>query len=424
MGKTERKIAIKARMRIDESIAEKENKAKRTLAPKEEKKESKKSKAKEKEAEEKLKELEKKRPLKKALALAEKERKKEEARNSPPRRRGRPRIRPITEGPISKKKKKTLLEKEGASELKGKKETIETSADSATLENKAKNVKKVKKDVPKEIKIRKKKLSPSELVIEEVLNSPDKKEEIRDKICSLEVEGRKEEIIQLANYITESTRHTIYVYGKPGTGKTYVMEKIGQLLDEQGVEVYYSNLLIDKNFRKIGKSLSTTVLLIVDEFEGTKKDKLFIRQQEKLERLFRKEERKKFSFKVILVSNEYNSKGIQFKPYQENAIKDIVEKKEESGESKTDSIIKVHSGVEKADLRAIMSKKIDQITPSSNETLGKYHQFIKKQVQEGNTNINQIYSEFLKKMKENGVSVVPKEIVREIIEGYLDGTLT
>ncbi|EHY66434.1 hypothetical protein NERG_00074 [Nematocida ausubeli] len=46
------------------------------------------------------------------------------------------------------------------------------------------------------------------------------------------------------------------------------MEKIAQILDEEGVEVYYSNLLIDKAFKKTGRAISATVVLVVDEFEG------------------------------------------------------------------------------------------------------------------------------------------------------------
>ncbi|KAI5135184.1 uncharacterized protein NESG_01011 [Nematocida ausubeli] len=417
MGKPERKIAVKARLRINEAALEREKRMQQARQVREENKAKnikRVTKAKEKEIKEKLKEIEKKKPLKKALAVAEIERKKEEAKNLPKRKRGRPRTKTPEGVPLKKKKKKQPGENGEVVELDpvtglpipGSSKRAKQTPEEAALEKERRA--KLKKEMMKKV--------------EEVLHDPERKDKIRERICSLSIDGRSEEIKEIAECITESSRHTLYIHGKPGTGKTYVMEKIAQILDEEGVEVYYSNLLIDKAFKKTGRAISATVVLVVDEFEGARRDKLFVRHKEKLERLFRKEERKKFSFKVVLISNEYNSKGIQFKPYKEEAIKHIVEKKDISSESKVQNFMRLHNGVEKADLRAIMTKRIEPIPANNNEALGQYHQFLKKKVQEGNTNINEIYSEFLKKMKEQGASVLPKEMVKEIIEGYMDGT--
>ncbi|KAI5191320.1 hypothetical protein NEMIN01_1479 [Nematocida minor] len=420
MGRSERKIAVRERTRT------KEVEGKRATKPKEKKETlhakaaGKKEEAEDAERKEKQRENERKRPLKKALDISvrEEERRKEEKQKEEEKekqapvkgKRGRPRKEPTEPKPAQPRKKRGPNKKktDGEIEVKVKKEKKE---------------KKIKKPLlPKKVKIPKQRIKKLDK-IDEVLNDPSKKEHIKKRIEGLVIEGRAEEIKQIAEYMGDSTRHTIYIHGKPGTGKTYVMEKIGNLLGEENVEVYYSNLLIDKSFIRVESSIepSITVVLIVDEFEGPKKDKLFIRQKEKLERQFKREERPKYSFKVVFISNEYNSKGVQFKPYAKDSVQQIVEVRQEAAE--VESILKVNAGVEQKDLRAVMTKKIEPIKTNNGESIGQYHKFIKEKVAQGEMDVNVIYSEFLQEMKEKGISVMPKEVIQEIIEGYLDGTL-
>lgn len=410
MGKSERKIALKARIRVSEAA---EKRMARGQAIKQGRRAKSTDKTRdavakkiiEEEAREKARDIERKRPLKKAISISKVESKKEEEK-----------VKSITEQVKRKRKRepKNLKEEQ-------------------TQEKENQNVK--EKKVKKEPKIKFSKIGAEEEVIkmrpwsgepiEEILYNPIPGEEIKKEINEMAVEGRAEEIKEISKYLFDTSKHTIYIHGTPGTGKTYVLEKIGKVLGKNGVEVYYSNLLVDKGFRKIGaNSWSVTIVLIVDEFEGSNKDKFFVRQKAKLERQFKREGRPAYRFKVILISNEYNSKGVQFKPYDKVSVKQIVESSEQKErETEVEELLKVSEGVEKRDLRAVINKKIEQVRVESSEELGQYHQFIKKQVQAGKTDINTIYSDFLHEMKEKGVSVMPKEIIKEIIEGYLDGTL-
>ncbi|KAH9386226.1 uncharacterized protein NEMAJ01_1122 [Nematocida major] len=373
---------------------------------------AKKKEAARKEAEEKLKEMEKKRPLKKAIAIKEEERRREEEKKAA--RKARLKMRAL-----EKKMEKAAGDAvaKAADVISVEKKTKQSAAPRSA---RAKSIK-LTRIGPQEERITKKAKRPE--VIEEVLNHPEKKVEIQRMLSELHVEGRKEEIMKISKCLYDPAVHTIYVHGMPGTGKTHVLNKIGVLLGKQRVEVYYCNLLMDNGFKRIGgMGFSTTVVLIVDEFEGEKKDKMFIRQKEKLERQFKRDERKEYKFKVILISNDYNSKGIHFKPYKKEAMDVIIDEKS-SAASSPETMVSVHQGVMRRDIRAALAKQIQNSRPGSSETVGLYHQFIKKMVQQGETSVNKIYSDFLQSMKEKGASVMPKEIVRDIIEGYLDGTL-
>lgn len=419
MGRSERKIASREIVKPREELGKPDKKTQakpraRNTRPTEKKEEI--------SEQEDILSAEKRRPLKKALDQSVKEAEKqanqkkqegekENVLEKKKGKRGRPR-KEKTEGTItnpqkkrSTKKKDRPLEKIKTPKLPRASANLVLVGEAAKEKKKNSRVKKVQ-------------------VLEEVLNDPLKKDQIKRRIESLDIEGRREEIKQITEYIVDSTRHTVYIYGKPGTGKTYVMERIGNLLGEEKVEVYYSNLLIDKSFRKVEKSTdpSKTAILIVDEFEGPKKNKLFIRQKEKLERQFRREERPKYSFKVFFISNEYNSKGVHFRPYEKDSVKQIVEATNEE-RSEITEILKIDEGVEKKDLRASMTKKIESLGIGKGESFGQYHKFIKERIDQGKTDVNCIYSEFLQVMKENGIPVMPKEVIQEIIEGYADGTI-
>ncbi|KAI5184418.1 hypothetical protein NEHOM01_0163 [Nematocida homosporus] len=257
--------------------------------------------------------------------------------------------------------------------------------------------------------------------------------------------SRQKDVLEILKFVLDETRTTLYIYGRPGSGKTHTAKAIGEVLVEQGLEVYYSNLVIDPEFEALSSGpKTTTILLIADEFEGKKASRLYIRQKDKLEKKIEKErslsmkssktnktvktvvpkEKSALVFKTIFISNRKSQDGLLFTPYTKEEIKAILD--QDKSMSAIEKIIRLREGVERADIRVSLGRHMVLPTNGSKgcdgQVFGHYHQFIQQRVEEGVVCINTLYAEFLTAMKQKGISVIPKELFQDILETYLDGS--
>ncbi|KAI5188685.1 hypothetical protein NECID01_0298 [Nematocida sp. AWRm77] len=247
--------------------------------------------------------------------------------------------------------------------------------------------------------------------------------EVLQALEKFTVTGRKPEIDTITRFLLESKERALYLYGQPGSGKTHVINKLSEVLAEHGLEIYYTNLLMDTEFFQLGKGLSTSVLLVVDEFEGLKKEKRYIKQKDKLEKLWKKRKREVLpETKTVFVSNIKCHEGVHFMPYKKAEIHAILST---SLESKPIELFKrVHESTEKADLRAGLSQRISagmRAPEKAPEVIGQYHQFIRRKLDEGITNVNVLYKAFISDMKQKDIPVIPKELFSDILEAYVNG---
>lgn len=255
-------------------------------------------------------------------------------------------------------------------------------------------------------------------------------EELISSLCPILVRAKKAEIEKISAFIADKSEKNLYVYGMPGSGKTYTVRAIGAVLAEKELEVYYSNLQMDKCFKKIGNGCTETVLLIVDEFEGNKKSRIYIKQKDKLAKEIKDQKAStnivNIVYKAIFISNEKYKEGIHFKPYTKEAVIEIIGSTGRVDDVK-ERILRIKEGVERADIRVSLQKKIRQVKkdPNNAEDLynGHYHQFVKRKVSAEEVNVNIWYTEFISEMRKKSIPIISKELFKEIVDIYTEGIM-
>ncbi|KAI5180319.1 hypothetical protein NEOKW01_0623 [Nematocida sp. AWRm80] len=257
---------------------------------------------------------------------------------------------------------------------------------------------------------------------EQIYPSTSPEETVRLLSEKINITGRETETKHILNFIFNSPDKILYIYGRPGTGKSFTLSQIIQALE---IPVYFSNLLIDKqktqknaycNQKNSQITENKPALLVLDEFEGNTKYKIYYNLISKLKN-------KNANIKSILISNTKHKEGLEFKVYKIETIKKIVS--ENSFNFNLNKLYtQVLEGVEKGDLRVSLNKKITikQTNVQETEFNNIYHNFIKRTLIENNNDINKVYSLFIAEMIRLNVPVVNKEIFREIAEIYTQGT--
>lgn len=247
--------------------------------------------------------------------------------------------------------------------------------------------------------------------------------EVVEALEQFRVLGREREVGEIVQFVLDPAKKMLYVYGQPGSGKTHAVKELCGVLAAQQLEVYYSNLLIDPEFCPLGNARATTVLLVVDEFEGPKKDKQYLKQRDALEKHWRRQKRSCLpALKTIFISNAKCHEGVHFTPYGKDEIRSILEKTLKVKEKPMELLKRVHESTERADLRVGLNPSISIGPGAQNaEVFGQYHRFIKEKLVEGVSNTNVLYKAFIGEMKRRDIPVIPKELFVDILESYLDG---
>jgi len=255
-------------------------------------------------------------------------------------------------------------------------------------------------------------------------------EELSQKI---KIIGRDKEVKTVLSYVFGSDREELYIYGKPGSGKTHSLKAITEHLDSEDIEIYYTNMLIDTEYFQIGKKKSKNILLVTDEFEGNNRSREQINQKNKLYKKWRKEKRQleEITIKNIFIGNVKYKEGIHFHPYSRAEIEKILEEKEKQktakkgpkeAEEKIERLRRIQEGVERADLRASLQKKIKYAEKNASPApYGQYHQFVRRKIDEGVVDIGILYKEFIAEMKRKDLPVVARELFKEIYDSYMEG---
>ncbi|OAG31359.1 hypothetical protein NEDG_01837 [Nematocida displodere] len=252
------------------------------------------------------------------------------------------------------------------------------------------------------------------------------KETLRESIKARGIVGRDPETDSLVDFLFDQRQSTIYIHGKPGTGKSHLVKELSETLAEEGVEVYHYNLLLDKGFfPESDKAISNKIILVVDEFEGKTKERCYLKQKDALvKKMATTREPSSLVFKTIFISNVKCREGLHFKPYTKESMKAIICTKA-TGNTK-DMLLRLHEGIEKTDIRATMQSRIethsqpkDKDGPETPQS--QYHQFVQRKVLEGVVDINMLYSEFIREMKKRDIIVIPKELLSDILETYING---
>lgn len=265
---------------------------------------------------------------------------------------------------------------------------------------------------------------------------------IKQKVGKLLISGRSLEKEQILNALLDARSVSTHVFGRPGTGKTFVAQKVLQVFESEGIEVYTTNILLDTEFTSVfPDNVSDTVILLVDEYENRGDVREYCKRKEKLLQLMRGKGRTpEPSIKTLFISNSAKKTGIRFRPYNRENLKEILSEIT-PGLPLEDKVLRISMGVEKGDIRAALQPSIGLFSgnsptlpvsssprsnPSPKETPGKkgqlnaYHQFVVERIKDGASSARQIYAEFISEMRQKGLPLISKDHLQCIVDEHMN----
>lgn len=234
------------------------------------------------------------------------------------------------------------------------------------------------------------------------------------------VVGRGKELQSILAFLT-SPKEELFIYGRPGTGKTYLLRKIAEHLG-RSISVYFLNMVSEQAFSQVGEGREDTTLLIVDEYEGAYRRRFYLKARQEL---FRGDGPEKRKCKTIFLSNR-RGKGLEFRKYARADMEEILRTslKKEAGtkkevehirmEGEVEMQSRISEGYDRGDIRVALSRRA--VGGSSTDNL--YHQLIREITLQGVTDVNRFYSIFVARAREQNMQILPKEEVKTIKEVY------
>jgi Bacterial protein of unknown function (DUF853) len=240
----------------------------------------------------------------------------------------------------------------------------------------------------------------------------------KEALEGVHVAGRGKEIEKICRFLESPKKRggrsicerKLYVYGRPGTGKTHTLKKIAEQVSRAGFSPVYLNVISGESAGSPEKGRKT--FFVVDEYDEGYREEYMAKRREILEKSGSME------IRSVFISNRRAVEGIHFRQYTEDELEEIA-----SGEnfSTAEKIKRIRESMEKGDLRALFAPASEpqrKVEGSREREVNHYHKFVKQQLLEGITEMNAIYGGFIEEMRKKGIPVLSRESVSSIKEIY------